>query len=161
MGLIDQPMQLCKKSCQKLIFGHGSNQHQKLGSMLVRFPLPASLAFSNFGMPVKRVTRLVLASQRQRQRQRWGEPTTFRRRLELLSQVNFGLGHGGHQNEIHHPTSGNLEIKMLQPQMLDKNFKTPTFSKVWLSKINVKISMWRHQVFEDFSMMSHVPFPHP
>ena len=89
-----------------------STQNKHLQAFPPKIPSPASLASSNLGMPVKRVTRLVLASQQTTVNQR---PTTnvddFRRHLELLSQVNFGLGHGCHQNEIHHPTSGNLEIQ--------------------------------------------------
>lgn len=140
MGLIDQPMQLCKKSFQKIHFWTWFQPTLETLFNVGEIPSPASLASSNFGMPVKRVTRLVLASQRQRQR--WGEPTTFRRRLELLSQVNFGLGHGGHQNEIHHPTSGNLEIKMLQPTSnVGQKLQNSNFFKGLTIKSLVKISI--------------------
>lgn len=62
MGLIDQPMQLCKKSCHKFRFWTWFQPTLETLFNVGEIPSPASLASSNFGMPVKRVTRLVLAS---------------------------------------------------------------------------------------------------
>ena len=62
MGLIDQPMQLCKKSFQKIHFWTWFQPTLETLFNVGEIPSPASLASSNFGMPVKGVTRLVLAS---------------------------------------------------------------------------------------------------
>mmetsp|Transcript_59322 Transcript_59322/g.130245 ORF Transcript_59322/g.130245 Transcript_59322/m.130245 type:complete len:308 (+) Transcript_59322:2227-3150(+) len=74
--------------------------------------------------------------------------------LQFLSQVNFGLGHGGHQDEVHHPTTGDLTEELLRKFTARPKFGL--LGRQGLLCLRVKSRILDQTLDEDPNVVSHM-----